>query len=129
MTREKINGVSQSTYFYRANREHHVEQQQIYRKTNPWCSRESSWKQNGINIDRHRFLAMFAEQDGKCALCNEDITLSASVDHDHTTGLIRGLIHTSCNHMLGNSKDNPELLERGAAYLRRHLEKEKLKLA
>lgn len=44
---------------------------------------------------------MLAEQGGLCPLCSKPIDMSikgeAVVDHDHTTGLIRGTLHRSCN--------------------------------
>jgi hypothetical protein len=40
------------------------------------------------------------------------------IDHDHATGAVRGYLCRMCNHMIGNAKDMPELLEAGAAYLR-----------
>jgi hypothetical protein len=39
------------------------------------------------------------------------------VDHDHETGENRGVICATCNHMLGNARDNPETLDRGRRYL------------
>lgn len=44
---------------------------------------------------------MLAEQGGVCPLCGKPVDMSikgeAVVDHDHTTGLIRGTLHRSCN--------------------------------
>jgi hypothetical protein len=36
---------------------------------------------------------------------------------DHMTGVIRGLLRSSCNTMLGFAHDNTEVLERGAEYI------------
>lgn len=44
---------------------------------------------------------MLAEQGGVCPLCGKPVDMSikgeAVVDHDHTSGLIRGTLHRSCN--------------------------------
>lgn len=39
------------------------------------------------------------------------------VDHDKTTGLVRGLLCNNCNLMLGNFVDAPERLRMAASYL------------
>lgn len=50
--------------------------------------------------------ALLAEQDGVCPLCREKIQGDAALDHDHTTGLIRGTLHRGCNALLGNIENN-----------------------
>ena len=42
---------------------------------------------------------------------------SLSVDHNHDTGEIRGLLCYSCNIMIGMSRDDARILQRGVAYL------------
>jgi len=56
-----------------------------------------------------------AKQDEECVICG----LKAEVvDHDHKTGRIRGALCHRCNMGLGHFKDDPELLEFAAMYLR-----------
>lgn len=52
--------------------------------------------------------AKLAEQDGKCAVCGLPITAKdpAVADHDHATGQMRGVLHRSCNSMLGKLENN-----------------------
>lgn len=65
--------------------------------------------------------AMLERQGGRCALCGDPPgRRRLSVDHDHATGLVRGMLCHRCNTALGNLKDSPELCERAAAYLRHH---------
>ena len=53
-------------------------------------------------ISAYRELEL-ASQGGLCALCSEPIeTGKAVLDHDHKTGLIRGVLHRGCNALEGN---------------------------
>ena len=64
---------------------------------------------------------MFEEQGGVCAICGqprpEERTLH--VDHDHETGVIRGLLCFRCNNALGDFREEYELFQRAADYLDR----------
>ena len=67
-------------------------------------------------------------QKGVCAICEQPETRIfrgkiglLNVDHDHSTGQIRDLLCNACNVSLGGFRDSPELLERAASYLRRHV--------
>jgi hypothetical protein len=40
-----------------------------------------------------------------------------SVDHDHTSGKVRGLLCASCNFAIGNMGDDPDKLRAAANYL------------
>jgi 5-methylcytosine-specific restriction endonuclease McrA len=45
---------------------------------------------------------LIKEQDGKCLLCAIDLsTVVACLDHDHETGLIRGVLCQNCNGIEG----------------------------
>jgi Recombination endonuclease VII len=64
---------------------------------------------------------MFEAQNGVCAICGqprpEERTLH--VDHDHETGVIRGLLCFRCNNALGDFREEYELFQRAANYLDR----------
>ena len=53
---------------------------------------------------------------GECVICGamENIV----IDHDHQTGRVRGPLCQHCNFGLGHFRDDPELLELAAMYLR-----------
>lgn len=51
-----------------------------------------------------------------CALCFKSFDLC--IDHDHRTGVFRGILCRPCNRALGLLKDSPEILERALPYLR-----------
>lgn len=52
--------------------------------------------------------ALAEQQDGVCALCAEVFTVKnpAVLDHDHTSGVVRGTLHRGCNSMLGHIENN-----------------------
>lgn len=79
----------------------------------------------GISVDK--YLRMMEEQGGLCAVCGAEEsalrfgkTTSLAVDHDHETGVVRGLLCGKCNAALGMMDDNPELLRAAADYLDQH---------
>lgn len=104
-----------------------------YRMTNEQ-SRHYGLVRN-YNISLTEYAQMFASQNGVCAICNQSETgklpgrksdqsdsrvRDLSVDHCHKTGKIRQLLCNSCNHMLGEAKDNEQVLLAGADYIRKH---------
>lgn len=58
-------------------------------------------------------------QGGVCAICEKKPrSRRLAVDHNHSTGEIRGLLCTRCNHKtLGGAGDSATLLRRAAQYL------------
>lgn len=71
------------------------------------------------------YVRMYESQGGCCAACREpadaiteDGQLPLRVDHDHTTGEVRGLLCHGCNSAIGYMNDDPTRLEKAAEYLR-----------
>ncbi len=60
--------------------------------------------------------ALLAAQDGRCAICHE-VAPRLAIDHDHSTGAVRGILCDPCNMGLGHFRDNPELLAEAIRYL------------
>ena len=60
--------------------------------------------------------AMYASQEGKCWICHKELKVLA-VDHDHVTGVVRGLLCIACNRMIGFAQENIEILANAVAYL------------
>ena len=80
----------------------------------------------GITPDEYD--RMFDAQSGLCAICRmpESTThnisgaiVRLSVDHNHDTGKIRGLLCRSCNLIIGNAADSVSRLLAAAKYLER----------
>ena len=83
-------------------------------------SRRSYLKKYGLTPER--FAEMLINQSGVCAICRTDKPGGKGtwrVDHNHTTGRVRGLLCHGCNVALGHMKDNPETCETAAVYLRK----------
>lgn len=70
----------------------------------------------GLTPEDHDSLAEF--QNGLCAICDQPRPYNLAVDHDHATGLVRGLLCKRCNKLLRDVRDNRELLISAATYLK-----------
>jgi predicted nuclease of restriction endonuclease-like RecB superfamily len=68
------------------------------------------------NLTKTQYEDLLFKQSGLCAVCGLVMDRPV-VDHNHTTGKVRGLLHGVCNSMLGMAKDSPEVLRRAADYL------------
>lgn len=83
--------------------------------------RDSNLRRNyGLTLREYR--GMLVNQESRCAACLvevEDWQRNLSVDHDHLTGQVRGLLCQPCNLALGHLKDDPERIFALADYLRR----------
>jgi hypothetical protein len=74
----------------------------------------------GITLAQYN--AILAKQKGCCAVCgtkNPHPHPNFSVDHDHRTLKVRGLLCHKCNSAVGLLQDDPKLCKRAAAYLGR----------
>lgn len=67
------------------------------------------------NLTAAEYDALLSRQSGQCAICKSEGPLL--VDHDHTTGVVRGLLCHQCNITLGWLKDSAELALNSARYL------------
>ena len=64
---------------------------------------------------------LLAAQGGSCAVCGSTAAgpggASMPVDHDHTTGLVRGILCFACNTAIGKFRDSPLLMRQAADYV------------
>jgi len=103
--------------YRRTHRAEHAAYVREWHRAHPGYNKSRMLKRAyGITLDD--FDAMVAEQGGRCAICGVDPP-RLSVDHDHATGQVRGLLCDSCNNGLGRFRDNPDSLMAAAAYLLR----------
>ncbi len=80
------------------------------------------WKlEKTYGITLEDFDRILESQGGVCAICKRSAEETGSenlhVDHDHTTGVVRGLLCRSCNRGIGYLADSPERLRSAVAYL------------
>ena len=75
-------------------------------------------------LTEEQFMNMLREQEFKCATCDASVspddTFATHIDHCHSTGAVRGVLCRLCNLALGYARDNPDTLDRMAAYLRKN---------
>lgn len=69
----------------------------------------------GMSVSRYR--EILADQGGVCAICGLKAD-ALVVDHDHDTGVIRGLLCHKCNSALGHLQDSYFAVCRAADYLK-----------
>jgi hypothetical protein len=104
-------------------------------KDNPERAREQGRKRAAAGLNRAAirkrkygisptdYAALLDRQGGLCAICKGSASgrkdsSELCVDHDHTTNQIRGLLCHSCNRGIGMLRDDPDIIQRAADYLR-----------
>lgn len=86
-------------------------------------------------IEASAYRELFEQQNGVCAACSEPELprrktvqqVRLSIDHDHATGKIRGLLCSNCNTALGLLQESAERIEMLAVYLKKHTQTEERK--
>lgn len=86
--------------------------------------RRNSVLKREFGITLHDFERMLEAQDFKCAICYGELVPWPHLDHDHSTGVVREILCGPCNLGIGHVKDDPDIADAMAAYLRRHSIKE-----
>lgn len=113
-----------SNRYYHANREKYLAHQAVWRDANRETIRHKGRVNNrkrllkanyGLTVDDYG--QMVENQGGLCAICTKEPARILSVDHDHETGVVRGLLCDPCNQGLGLFNDRADLLRSAIAYL------------
>lgn len=95
------------------------------RDRDPRARRVASLRQAGCDITLIEYIVLEKKQNGLCAICNKPPTGEKQLgvlhlDHNHETGRHRELLCQSCNHLLGNAKEDVDILRSAIEYLERH---------
>ena len=84
------------------------------------AARQRRWVlQDRYGLTEETFESIRASQGNACAICGEQFTKTPHIDHDHASGVIRGLLCQTCNHGIGLLGENVHVLEKAIAYLTR----------
>lgn len=94
-----------------------------FRTRNPGYDKRTRSKRSYMyDITQEELDILLTEQKGMCAICggppNQGKSM-LSIDHDHKTKKVRGLLCNNCNVALGFFNDDSTLLHKAADYLDR----------
>lgn len=72
-------------------------------------------------IEGRDYSEMMSKQNGVCAICfKKEHGRHMAIDHDHSSGCVRGILCSKCNTGIGGFRDSVDVLERALQYLMNH---------
>jgi hypothetical protein len=104
----------------------HQERSKKYYEANKRTWVEKGWKQKGILNSSSQYFTLedydivLESQGGVCAICKSTGSTHKKglvVDHNHSTGVYRGILCAFCNSGLGYFKDDPEIIKKAMNYI------------
>lgn len=107
--------------YYNNRRKKHLEEdraaRRAYNKSHPEKHRGRQYKKKyGISLQEYNSLLI--SQGGVCKSCGSPPSRrNLDIDHDHSTGMIRGLLCSNCNTALGLLKEDPLRIKKLLEYL------------
>jgi hypothetical protein len=107
---------------YRRSHTEMIKEKHMRRREKHHREREKNRYKSKYGITLEQYDYMLEVQKGQCLVCggiNAD-GKKLSVDHDHVTGRVRGLLCSGCNLALGNVKESVSTLLGLARYLYGH---------
>lgn len=69
------------------------------------------------NLSLEQYQNLILQQNNKCGICKKPFKQTAHIDHNHQTGMVRGLLCSTCNRGIGYFKDNIIILKNAIDYL------------
>lgn len=129
---EKYRSMSEA--HYRKNSERYKISARNWKLANPKKTiefRRKAHLKHEYGITPEEYALLLASQGGVCAICGNTETRTRknrnsnefrelAVDHDHSTGLVRGILCSLCNTGLAHFKDNIRVLKNAISYLEKH---------
>jgi hypothetical protein len=92
-----------------------------YKKTEKGKTTSLNLRCKSYNLTIDDYNKMFTSQNGCCKICGKhqsEFKKSLSIDHNHQTNEVRGLLCNNCNTILGHAKDDIEILQNAIKYLK-----------
>lgn len=89
------------------------------------CRGKNSYYKRNYNLTEAEYENLKTAYNHRCAICKSEgfligknnHTEKLAVDHDHSTGEVRGILCHNCNRGLGLFKDNVNFLQQAIKYL------------
>ena len=78
-------------------------------------------KERKYGISQEKFDKILKLQKDKCAICGihqRDLKRKLAIDHNHETEVVRGLLCTNCNFLIGYANENLDVLQNSINYLK-----------
>ena len=97
------------------------ESRRLWRHKNRVRLKEESRRYNiyyNHGITEEEYDNLMKSAGGMCSICQKNA--AEHLDHCHDSGNIRGPLCARCNQGLGSFYDDPVVLDKAAAYLRKH---------
>jgi len=119
--KDKQKGDGLRPYCKNCERDRYTSKEYYAQRKHPkYATIKHRHKMKKYGITEEEFKAMEIKQNFLCAICEKPEKREStclSVDHDHVTGRVRGLLCSNCNRGLGYFKDSPGLMKRAASYV------------
>jgi hypothetical protein len=118
--KDPIKEKERKRLWYLKNREQQILIRRKWNKENKHIQKNRDLRRK-FNIGLDEYKKMLEEHNGLCAICGgKGNGKNLSVDHNHATKKIRGLLCCHCNFGIGYFKENTEFLYKAIKYLSKH---------
>jgi hypothetical protein len=68
-------------------------------------------------VDKNQYQLMLESQNFTCPICNKPLLQDECVDHNHNTKMVRGILHSKCNILVGLCENKIEIVKNVMNYL------------
>lgn len=113
--------------YYIQHRKEFLDYQKDYRRNNINKIKiaQKKYREDGLLVKKYgingkQFKELCKKQNNACAICEtprRKLSRELHVDHDHSTGKVRGLLCNTCNRALGYFYDSIKNLKSAQRYL------------
>jgi len=118
--------------YFRRNREKFYENNRRWMRLNPDKKKAHERRKHlrKYNLTIEGYNKISKNQNGLCAICGKEEKVNRrgstclSIDHDHKTGEVRGLLCSRCNVALGLMNEDIKILKKAIIYLERNVQNE-----